>query len=156
VARGSDPNDRPPSSGTSSALEFAVSFLSTWFGVPRAPGSVTVDPDDPLSLLGGETNGRDRVEAWIGQPFSYLGPDSDAYQEIAEQLTTGGHGMAAIIVNGWPPDSGTGTHAWNACNYHGRVQWIDAQQAAIRDTPIYPEPHGVWALIVTTKWMPPT
>jgi hypothetical protein len=144
----------PPSSHTSNSLECALAFLSTWFGNPKAARALVIDPDDPLSQLRGERNGRNRAEAWVGGTFEYLGPDWMAYDVIADRLTAGGHGTAALIVNGWPPHLGTGTHAWNASNYNSQIHWVDAQRAVNDQRPLYADPHGVWALFVHKHWRP--
>ena len=154
MAADSESSPRPPSSHTSNALEVSLACLSTWFGRPKAAGSIIIDPDDPLSALRGEQGGRDRAETWVGRRFEYLGPDSAAYELIVERLRLGGHGTAALIVNGWPPHLGTGTHAWNAFNDQGRIRWFDPEFRA-GDDPFYPEPYGVWALFVDKDWRPP-
>lgn len=73
---------------------------------------------------------------------------------IAKRLSDGGHGTAAVIVNGWPPHLGTGTHTWNAYNYQGEIGWIDVQTNKKGDDPIYPEPYGVWAIFIDKSWSP--
>lgn len=148
----------PPTYGdsrTSNALECALSFLSTYFGVPRAAGTIRYDVSDPLSPLLGERGARERAEAYLGRPFEYIGPDSGAYAVIAKRLGDGGHGTAALIVNAWPPHLGVGTHAWNAYNHQGRIGWVDANCGTQGDDPLYPEPYGVWAVIVPHSWRPP-
>lgn len=107
MARRSAPQQEPPSSRTSNELECALAYLSTWYGQPRVAGSLIIDPAGPMSVLRGEVTGRDRAEAWIGGRFEYLGPDSAAYELVADRLIVGGHGTAAVIVNGWPPHLGT-------------------------------------------------
>lgn len=150
------PGHEPPSSRTSNALECALAFLSSWAGSPRVAHSIIYDPNDPLSVLRGDQTGRDRAEAYLGKPFEYVGPDATAYQVIAERLVAAGHGHAALIVNGWPPHLGTGTHAWNAYNHEGRLGWLDANIAAQGDVPLYPEPYAVWAIFVDANtWNPP-
>jgi hypothetical protein len=147
----------PPNQGssrTSNALECALAFLSTYFGVPRAAGTIRYDVNDPLSPLMGEYGARERAEAFLGRPFEYVGPDSGAYTIIAKRLQDGGHGTAALIVNGWPPHLGVGTHAWNGCNHEGRVGWVDANTGSQDDQPLYPEPYGVWAIVVDSTWRP--
>ena len=150
------PGQELPSSRTSNALDCALSFLARWAGAARAASPVSYDPDDPLSVLRGDIYGRERAEAFLGKPFEYIGPDASAYHTIAERLRAGGHGAAALIVNGWPPHLGTGAHAWNACNYEGRLDWLDPNIAAQDDKPLYPEPYAVWAIFVdATTWNPP-
>ncbi|WP_051367711.1 toxin glutamine deamidase domain-containing protein [Hamadaea tsunoensis] len=143
------------SSRTSNALECALAFLSTYSGAPRAASSLNYDPADPLSPLLGEQSGRERAEAYLGRPFEYVGPDSTAFALIARRLSDGGHGTAALIVNGWPPHLGTGTHAWNGYNHDGRIGWVDANTGARGDQPLYPEAYGVWAIIVDNTWRAP-
>jgi Papain fold toxin 1, glutamine deamidase len=147
----------PPNYGnsrTSNALECALAFLSTYAGVPRAAGTVGYDANDPLSPLLGEHGARERAEAYLGRPFEYIGPDSSAYAAIANRLRDGGHGTAALIVNGWPPHLGVGTHAWNGYNHKGAIAWIDTNTRSQGDDPLYPEPYGVWAIIVDSSWRP--
>jgi hypothetical protein len=151
------PPSPPPnyaSSRTSNALECGLAFLSTYFGVPKAAGTIRYDVNDPLSPLFGEHGARERAEAFLGKPFEYVGPDSSAYALITKRLSDGGHGTAVLIVNGWPPHLGTGTHAWNAYNHEGRIGWIDANTGAQADDPLYPEPYGVWAIMVDSSWRP--
>ncbi len=63
-----------PSSRTSNALECSLAFLCTWFGQPRVALSLIYDPTDPLSVLSGEPNARERAEAYVGRPFEYARP----------------------------------------------------------------------------------
>jgi hypothetical protein len=142
------------SSRSSNALECALSFISTYFGVPRVAAPLGYDVNDPLSPLLGEQGARERAEAYLGRPFEYVGPDSGAYALIARRLSDGGHGTAALIVNGWPPHLGVGTHAWNGYNHEGRVGWIDANLGVTGDDPLYPEPYGVWTIMVDKSWRP--
>lgn len=146
----------PPhgSSRTSNALECALSFLSTYHGVPKVAGTIRYDLSDPMSPLFGERGARERAEAYLGRPFEYVGPDSSAYAVITKRLSDGGHGAAVLIVNGWPPHLGSGTHAWNGYNHEGRIGWIDPNTAVQGDDPIYPEPYGVWAIMVDSAWGP--
>jgi Papain fold toxin 1, glutamine deamidase len=141
-------------SRTSNALECALSFVSTYHGVPKAAGTISYDVSDPLSPLFGEDGARERAEAFLGLPFEYVGPDSGAYTLIAKRLSDSGHGSAAVIVNGWPPHLGSGTHAWNGYNHEGRIGWLDANTGAQGDDPLYPEPYGVWAVLVDGSWRP--
>jgi hypothetical protein len=150
----SPPDPAPAASRTSNALECALSFISTYVGVPRVARPLSYDVDDPLSPLYGEQGARERAEAYLGRPFEYVGPDGGAYPVIAKRLVDGGHGTSALIVNGWPPHIGVGTHAWNGYNHSGRVGWIDANTSAQGDDPLYPEPYGVWAIFVDASWRP--
>lgn len=142
-------------SRTSNALDCALSMLSTYAGKPRAAGTISFDPHDPLGALRGEVGGRERAEAFVGRPFEYIGPDASAYAVIAERVQAAGHGAAAIIVNSWPPHLGTGTHAWNVLNHQGRLTWIDPNLGKRGDQPLYPEAYGVWAIVVDVNWNPP-
>ncbi|MBW8484253.1 toxin glutamine deamidase domain-containing protein [Actinomadura parmotrematis] len=139
----------PPREGsrTSNALECALSFLDIWYGRPRAAATIAYDPQDPLSLLRGEVGGRDRAERTLGAPFRYLGPDGSALRVLGDRLHDLGHGHAALIVNGWHPDEGTGTHAWNACNQEGRVLWVDAATGERGPDVLHPNVHGVWVIV---------
>lgn len=144
-----------PTSRTSNALDCALAFLSSWAGQARVASALIYDANDPLSALRGQQGGREYAERYLGRPFEYMGPDASAYQNIAARLQHGGHGSAALIVNGWPPHLGTGAHAWNACNYQGRIDWLDANCAQQSDQPLYPEPYAVWAIFVDQSWRPP-
>ncbi|WP_329521792.1 toxin glutamine deamidase domain-containing protein [Spirillospora sp. NBC_01491] len=135
-------------SRTSNALECALSFIQTWNGNPQAAGTIAYHPQDPLGMLCGEVGGRDRAEQVLGAAFRYIGPDASALDAIGERLRVLGHGHCALIVNGWRPEEGTGTHAWNACNHEGRITWMDANRGERSTTPLYPQVYGVWAIIV--------
>ncbi|MQY06414.1 toxin glutamine deamidase domain-containing protein [Actinomadura macrotermitis] len=137
-------------SRTGNALDCALSFLETWYGTPRVASPVSYDPQDPLSLLQGEAGGRERAEQRLGVPFRYLGPDAAALQVLADRLLSLGHGHAALIVNGWHPAEGTGTHAWSVCNHEGRLVWMDANTGERSQTPLYPNVHGVWVIVTGT------
>jgi hypothetical protein len=144
----------PPSSRTSNALECSLAFLSTWSGQPRVAGSLRFDPTDALSMLRGDPTGRERAEAYVGRPFEYVGPDASAYEVIAQRLSAGGPGSAAVIVNGWPPHLGSGTHAWNAYNHQGNIGWCDTTIGVAEGAPLYLEPFAVWAIFVDANWRP--
>jgi hypothetical protein len=145
-----------PSSRTSNALECSLCFLSSWAGQPRVAGSLSFDPTDALSVLRGEQDSRQRAEAFVGKPFEYVGPDASAYDVIARRLSTDGPGAAALIINGWPPHLGSGTHAWNAYNHQGTIGWTDVTIGRTQDDPLYPEPFAVWAIFVDANWRPRT
>ncbi|MDL4817860.1 toxin glutamine deamidase domain-containing protein [Actinomadura opuntiae] len=134
-------------SRTSNALECALAFLKTWYGEPTAAGSVRYDPADALSILRGEPHARERAESTLGAAFRYIGPDAAALDAIRDRLLQLGHGHTALIVNGWHPSEGTGTHAWNACNHEGRIAWMDTCRGERGPEPLYPDVHGVWAII---------
>ncbi|MBO2445842.1 hypothetical protein J4573_01950 [Actinomadura barringtoniae] len=138
------------SSRTSNALECALSFITTWNGNPKVAATLRYDPQDALSILRGDTRARERAERELGANFRYIGPDGSALRAIADRLLHLGHGHAAVIVNGWPPHEGTGTHAWNACNHEGTITWIDPNTGDRGAEPLYPEPYGVWAIITDT------
>jgi hypothetical protein len=141
-------------SRTSNALECALAFMSTYAGTPLVARTLTYDVGDPLSPLLGDPNGRERAEAYLGRPFEYIGPDSGSYGLIAQRLRDGGHGTSVLVVNGWPPHLGVGTHAWNGYNHEGRVGWVDANTGSKGEDPLYPEPYGVWAIFVDSSWRP--
>ena len=143
-----------PSSRTSNALECSLAFLSSWVGQPRVALPLLYDPADALSMLRGEPNARERAEEYVGRQFEYVGPDASAYEVIAQRMLAGGHGTAAVIVNGWPPHLGTGTHAWNAYNHEGKVGWADTTIGEVGYSPLYPEPYAVWAIFVDSSWRP--
>jgi Papain fold toxin 1, glutamine deamidase len=141
-------------SRNSNALACGLAFISIFNGAPRVAEGLPFVPNDMLTILNGESGGRERAEAFLGRPFEYLGPDASAYTVVADRLRAFGHGSSALVVNGWPASVGSGTHAWNAYNYQGRLGWVDTSVGRDEDRPLYPEPAAVWAIIVEPTWRP--
>jgi hypothetical protein len=149
-------NGRGPDSDPrrcNNSLDCSLSGLATWFGRPTvsAPRTAHQMPDGRVER-GGEARARDRAEARIGRPYTYIGRGARAYAVIARTLRSSGHGAAAAIVTEWP---GVGAHAWNALCADPDVTWVDFQNGRMSEEPLYTdETARVFVICVNGKGGP--
>ncbi|WP_320069066.1 toxin glutamine deamidase domain-containing protein [Micromonospora sp. RTGN7] len=143
-------------------LDCTLSLYETWMhGRPRVSAPRTFDAyslGDVNRPIGGEIDGPGRVEDATGGRFQQF---ADAAQEtvphdawkavnrgfgsLEGHLRVGGHGSYAFLITTY---EGGGSHAWVAVNQSGSVLYLDPQNGAVSDMPLYahsglPAPHNV-------------
>ncbi|MCA2212700.1 toxin glutamine deamidase domain-containing protein [Jidongwangia harbinensis] len=159
-----------------------LSFYETYVhGRPRVSAPRTFDGylhGETAYVQGGERVGTERAELVTSGRFQSLCDNvageppavaqqrvDRAFTDIAAQLTAGGPGSFAFIVNAW--EGGT-AHAWAAVNQGGEILFVDPQSGAVAGPgtipTLYghrgvPDPHNVVqvdALVVNGQGVPLT
>jgi hypothetical protein len=150
-------NDGGPAADPTRAIncqDCVLSFYDTYVhGRPRVSAPRTFDAfrdGDPHRPLNGEKIGPERIEYATGGTLQSLckvteEPDPaiaqrevlQALGHVSGQLTAGGHGSFAFLLNTW--ESGA-AHAWAAVNHHGEILFVDPQSGLI--SPPGTSPYG--------------
>jgi len=146
-------NDGGPAADPTRAIncqDCVLSFYETWLhGRPRVSAPRTFDSyqaGDPERPLFGEQAGMRRAEEATGGRYQTLCAEGSSHQAVSlafsrlhDQLTAGGHGSVALIVNSW---EGGSTHAWAAVNQNGTIVYVDPQLGRYSENvPLYAH-HG--------------
>ncbi|MFJ5598079.1 toxin glutamine deamidase domain-containing protein [Micromonospora parva] len=151
-------------------LDCTLSLFETWVhGRPRVSAPRTFDgylDGDIRRPIRGEAGGPGRVEDVTGGRFQQLvaptsGQPTDAaqarqavdrgYRNLHDQLLLGGHGSYSFLVTEWAHG---GSHAWVALNQNGTILYVDPQNGAVRDRPLYPDVVGIDALVLSGDGRP--
>ena len=117
-----------------------LALLSTWYGKPllaaaRTDDMVLMSDGTKRPSLRAEHNSTGRQETVLGAPFFRHKSKTSVIAEITTELTTAGHGSAALLSTTHTYNGQPVSHTTTVVNHHGTIIWIDPQNRTVTTTP---------------------